>query len=146
MASPHHMIFEIFIDRYRIHMVFKGPDNPFIKWVTLTCPDIPNSPHMSWLWLLIFSLLLYFCSHRWFVDGSSSSPDSVQGWRRHTTAYLRGVSDHTAAHSLISGVVPAVPRGRGRTPSGAGHLVKGLCSALWGTVPAEDGGRGPQAG
>lgn len=95
---------------------------------------------------LFFFISLFYFSHRRLVDSDSSSPDPLQGGRRHASAHLRGVSDHAAAHSLIGGLVPAVPGGRGGPASGARHLVEGLRSALWWTLPAEDGGGGPQAG
>lgn len=137
----------------RLHSISYGQveglclDNTFLKWVILNCPDIPNRLNISWLLSAnILSSSFFFCSNCWLIDSNGSSPDSLQGGRWHTTAHLWGVSDNNAAHSLIGWLVLAVPRGHGCPAAGAGHPLKGLCSALRGAVPAEDGSRGPQAG
>lgn len=85
-------------------------------------------------------------SHCWLIDSGGSSPDPLQGRRRHAAAHLWGVSDNNPAHALVGWLVPALPRGDSRSAAGAGHPLQRLCPSLWGDVPPEDGSGGPEAG
>lgn len=121
-------------------------DDTSWKLVISNCAVVPNRLNMSRLWVLIFSPFFLLCSNCGLADSNGSSPDALQGGRRHPAARLRGVSDNNAAHSLIGGLVLAVPGGHVRPTAGAGHPLQGLCPALRGAISAEDGSGGPQAG